>query len=579
MESSISDMEVDYDNSVSCKYFKVMDNYAVANFKAIIAPEMQNTVQKVKTALILCLDKSGSMRGQPIEAVRRGAEKIAYMFDESDIFDYFLTIAFDSYTHSYEFTSIDQYKCKNDELRSSGGTNFANVFQDINEEFGSGETEYEDFTIMFMTDGQTSSRQAIEELTKLKTSFDNIGAKYRIFCIGFSRNHDANLLGQISRAGNEMGNFVYVREDSPDFAHEIKDALGQAFELAPNSSSFRAKVYVDSENGFSVQCRLNQVKNSETEYECKLILPSEVIEDDVQVKIDFEFGTREVKFIESMDYSDKQMLSETLYFFDNFMYQQIVRAQEETVKEQLQKLYDDITKVDEKLNSVYMDAIKIKEKEKRKKVVEPLQSVKQKIVHLVSFIRKKMLGEYMNNDFIASLNQMAYEGVRGGAMQRKLDSRAMANQEKFIELKKQIEDYTSKLDMKKIKEDNAEVNDKIGYCFLTTKNVFECMEDNDCICICLDVRRSEACIADPTKLVVKSIIPYFLSADSFIEAAQFALASDKEAHGGFDKNSEAKILTGVGRESITGALPLYLFKEHFNLAKMKVPQILGLMCT
>lgn len=114
---------------------------------------------------------------------------------------------------------------------------------------------------------------------------------------------------------------------------------------------------------------------------------------------------------------------------------------------------------------------------------------------------------------------------------------------------------------------------------MTTKDIFECIEDSDCISICLDVRRSEACIADPTKLVIKQIIPNFLSADSYIEAAQFALAGNESAHGGFDKSADAKIITGVGRESITGVLPLYLFKQHFEIARKKMPQILGLMCT
>jgi len=92
------------------------------------------------------------------------------------------------------------------------------------------------------------------------------------------------------------------------------------------------------------------------------------------------------------------------------------------------------------------------------------------------------------------------------------------------------------------------------------------------------VARSEAAIADPTKLNIK-IVPNILSADAFIEATQFALAHNSEAHGGFRKDPDAQILVGVGREKITGVLPLFLFKEHFEIARKKIPQILGLMCT
>ena len=36
---------------------------------------------------------------------------------------------------------------------------------------------------------------------------------------------------------------------------------------------------------------------------------------------------------------------------------------------------------------------------------------------------------------------------------------------------------------------------------------------------------------------------------------------------------------GVGRENITGLLPLYLFKEHWSVARRKMQPILGFMCT
>ena len=69
-------------------------------------------------------------------------------------------------------------------------------------------------------------------------------------------------------------------------------------------------------------------------------------------------------------------------------------------------------------------------------------------------------------------------------------------------------------------------------------NVFEAMEAGDCLCIALNVRRSEAAISDPSKLVIKQIIPNYISADSFIEAAKFAVGNDPEASGGFGKEEQ-----------------------------------------
>ena len=79
------------------------------------------------------------------------------------------------------------------------------------------------------------------------------------------------------------------------------------------------------------------------------------------------------------------------------------------------------------------------------------------------------------------------------------------------------------------------------------------------MCVCLDVGRSPAAIADPTKLVIKDIIPTFMTSDSFLDSALFNLGKDSTAHGGFSVKAEGKLAMGLGRENITGVLPLYLF--------------------
>lgn len=55
---------------------------------------------------------------------------------------------------------------------------------------------------------------------------------------------------------------------------------------------------------------------------------------------------------------------------------------------------------------------------------------------------------------------------------------------------------------------------------------------------------------------------------------------DAQAHGGFNEVQKgAQLAMGLSRENITGVLPLYLFSEHWNIAKRKVQPILGFMCT
>ena len=42
---------------------------------------------------------------------------------------------------------------------------------------------------------------------------------------------------------------------------------------------------------------------------------------------------------------------------------------------------------------------------------------------------------------------------------------------------------------------------------------------------------------------------------------------------------EGHLAMGIGRENITGVLPLYLFPEHWEVARRRAPPIYGLLCT
>ena len=56
------------------------------------------------------------------------------------------------------------------------------------------------------------------------------------------------------------------------------------------------------------------------------------------------------------------------------------------------------------------------------------------------------------------------------------------------------------------------------------------------MCLSLDIERSEGCIADPTLLKIKNIIPSFMSSDAFLDSSTFTLKKDETAHGGFSGN-------------------------------------------
>jgi len=90
-----------------------------------------------------------------------------------------------------------------------------------------------------MTDGQTDKGRAIEGLRKLSNTCKSTGAEIWFFCLGFSAGHDAALLGEIARAGTDLGNFVYIGDNSYE---DMKVALVSIFDLVPGEHSIRAKL-------------------------------------------------------------------------------------------------------------------------------------------------------------------------------------------------------------------------------------------------------------------------------------------------------------------------------------------------
>lgn len=65
------------------------------------------------------------------------------------------------------------------------------------------------------------------------------------------------------------------------------------------------------------------------------------------------------------------------------------------------------------------------------------------------------------------------------------------------------------------------------------------------------------------------------------------MKDDPNAHGGFKgKNNQGgnddeggQLAKGVGNEAINAVLPLFLFREHWDIARRRAPPLFGLACT
>ena len=166
--------------------------------------------------------------------------------------------------------------------------------------------------------------------------------------------------------------------------------------------------------------------------------------------------------------------------------------------------------------------------------MESVLSFKQQVAAIYRVMGQDTQAQ-IDNLLIAQLNDVAYKAIRKTGVQKRLDERAIKNNEFFKKNDAKLDAAHSKLNFDKIKQNHEQAMiQKLGDCPLSQSNAVELIENKDCMCLGLSIARSEATIGDPTKLVIKEVYPVYMSLDSFLESSIYNLKMNQDAAGGFD---------------------------------------------
>ncbi len=96
-------------------------------------------------------------------------------------------------------------------------------------------------------------------------------------------------------------------------------------------------------------------------------------------------------------------------------------------------------------------------------------------------------------------------------------------------MEEEIKNAKDKMNLTELRLKHKDLLEKIGNCPLSTLDVIEAIESNDCMGVCLEIQRNAASIVDPSKLKILNIIPTFMTIDSFLDSAIFTLDKDGNA--------------------------------------------------
>ena len=596
MESEISNFAEVYYVPIS-----VLDKtYWVATIRVTQSSELINKQESEKftkkNALLMVLDRSRSMKGNPWKTLVEGAKQVAERVYKLNEFDMFWTFFFNHFCAVMPTKSFEEFSEKIDKVNVLSKTNFNEAFKRIMTYCD--RHKLEDLTVIFVTDGNdtwnkpTNSNNLVlspfESLNELKHYLLAKEITSRFFTIGLSDDHDASFWSKIAQAGSDLGNFYYVDYKNKAKASKelIKECLIKTFDLGIPGGSLSAEL---NESNFSKRIYLSpadqEIEENKVEgekiYETTMIL-DHIPEGEVELKL---IGAEHSMFLNPTEIKDPDLavkLKAESEIINQLMFDSIQTAISENTSnsQNLKRIFEKLEILNIRITQMINEGFCIKSRNTRRDIMQAWQAFKDRLFSIIETLREAIVNkESMSLTQIARLNDLAYKAIRSKGLKRKIDERALRNEEHYKALDAQIQIKIKNFDFNKIAEEHKEIIGLIGDCPLTWLTAVEALQDGDCLGIWLDVTRTEAAIADPNQLIIKDVIPTFMSCSAYLESAAYTLERQSNAHGTFDTKLQGSLATGIGRESVTGILPLFLFNEHWEIAKRTLPSIFGLLWT
>lgn len=538
-----------------------------------------------KSNLIIVLDISGSMGGSQLNNSKTAIKKLAQ--DTKETSNLYL-ITYNSYAQMYDFSknTVEEINAKVDLIQAGSTTCFTNAFAKVTELVNDVDKK-SSTQIIFFTDGKSYPAE-YDINDKLVMMASNIKAKLKdpqIHCLGYGREHDATLIGNIAASISGDGTVQYISESS-----HIYSCLDR---LTPILTAQRTKIRLvdDSGNTFEVNMKVMLTEEGEKVYHGSVFIPPDVKED-ATFQLQFNFlnkdGKEETNKYELTPVENEPSLSTSADKMVSYVSGKIIQITRTIVNsdldtDALDKIQEEVKLLDAKLDELYTQAQKIKLRSVRKATMQQSMESKQIVTQFWEVFKKKKIGALGNED-IARMNDLAYRRNLKKGVQRKLDQRATQNASFFSNiLYKKMEEIEQKYEAKEdeLSEKYDEADDMV--CFMTTQNWVELLCSGDCVGYTMTVNRSQAVVADPAQMNVESVGYGCVSASAFQDAYEYKLKNEttkdsEDVHGGFSRKS-GQVLEDSRGESFNAMIPLYVSDEHWESARNWIKIIMGLTTT
>lgn len=594
-------------NTSFTQLVRVNNSYCI-RFKTVhFAPKIHRT-------LILTLDYSGSMIGEPLRCGRQAmAAVLRKVVDE---FDDIILIMYNNNVTEFVVTktNVEEVSHRVENWQASGATDFTNVFNAIIRILQTRQIMYKnavDLRVSFFTDGKhfagntssynTTSREVerlnemsllgmYETLKILKSTLRNpdilnAGGNTTVVTRGYGSGNDLDLLNQISSAGLTNGDYRYASTPNEITDIMTSDSVLTGCKLIGNVNILdNGKMYTKHMNLTEIP-RIDGMENiytHEGEIFVTLFNPSNLSESKISIELD---NKKHMVIMEEVIPHVSEFVDIAMRYCGNEILevaQEVVKmnANREIVKTSVERL----CQLDKYLNTVWGVIQKIKTRTLRSSLAEWFNTMKEKIHEMNADVANVSRSGY-NNDRMSKLLSSGHATafITKSGFRNRINKRVDKNMEVLAVEDSKIEAVAEAFDETKFNhlEDNA------ISCFITLSPWYELVKNGDMLCMTGFMARSEVAIADPSKIRFLNVYPminnmsFSTFQDELLVKLDRNLKHEDQVHGGFTFNfkNNSGVVTALSNQNINFVYPLYICKEHWDVAKYLIKRNLGWMAT
>lgn len=508
---------------MSAKVYFVFDKAYIE----IPVPEiLQTNNDEQNSNIVCCVDKSGSMHGDPINQINEILNDI-YTRTQTN---------FPVITYNNTAELIDMEHVSQNRIQAGGGTRFCALYEKISEYLQQNMTM--DHSIIIMTDGQDYNAQTGKEVERLRLLAQNYPKNVVFHVIGLG-NTNERLLEFVRTLGKSEGTLRYA----VNAGNELSMAFDDIFNLA---ISKEFEVIINNENYFT---------NTNTNT-ISMIL--------------------DIQQIENISIEDNNIDFEIMENFNNYIKIKALNIFSPNNEDEVRQILNYLHTIDPKGS--------LKERMEIEKYKLDINERMMEYLDLFTQMKESQVPERVK----LQLNSLRHESKFAALdNENKLSKRVNKNVQYFIEtdidgILTEFKNDITENEWQSIKDIR---NDWI--CTYSQDDIYSLMKkDHDNIlCIGVEVKRNENCVTDPVSgLELVNVSNTLISYSSFIEAIMHTknntvLENTENDNTDLNNLNDQYCIVGATHEKINAVIPLYIHEQHMKRIRILEGIWLGYMYT